>query len=89
MSVMKPRTRMICVRLSEEEYAALRELCERMGARSVSDLTRDAMHHLLSTASTAHTKGESLDAFRMQLSHLDRKIEALAERMAAQAQGVQ
>jgi len=34
---------MISFRLSEDEYASLRSLCENEGARSVSDLARDAV----------------------------------------------
>jgi hypothetical protein len=47
MKEIKRRSRMISVRLSEEEYAALRHLCLLTGARSVSDLTRDAMRAVL------------------------------------------
>lgn len=47
MTVMKPRTRMISVRLSQEEYSALRDICSLTGARSVSDVTRDAVRTVL------------------------------------------
>ena len=38
---------MISFRLSEDEYANLRSVCESEGARSVSDLARDAVHRLI------------------------------------------
>ena len=38
---------MISFRLSEDEYANLRSLCEDEGARSVSDLARDAVNRLI------------------------------------------
>jgi hypothetical protein len=38
---------MISFRLSEDEYASLRNVCESEGARSVSDLARDAVHRLI------------------------------------------
>ncbi len=38
---------MISFRLSEDEYTSLRSLCENEGARSVSDLARDAVHRLI------------------------------------------
>ena len=38
---------MISFRLSEDEYASLRSMCENEGARSVSDLARDAVHRLV------------------------------------------
>jgi hypothetical protein len=69
---------MISVRLSEEEYSALRHLCSVTGARSVSDLTRDAMRGLLNSASREDTFGIPTDEFRTQMRSLDRKIEQLA-----------
>ena len=69
---------MISVRLSEEEYAALRRLCSVTGARSVSDLTRDAMRVLLNGAGREEVLGVRVDEFRMQMRNLDRKIEQLA-----------
>jgi hypothetical protein len=69
---------MISVRLSEEEYSALRRLCSLTGARSVSDLTRDAMRILLNGTSREETVGVHVDEFRSQMRSLDRKIEQLA-----------
>jgi hypothetical protein len=78
MTVLNPRSRMISVRLSEEEYAALRRLCLVTGARSVSDLTRDAMRVLLNGANREDVLGIHVDEFRSQMRSLDRKIEQLA-----------
>ena len=78
MTVLKPRNRMISVRLSEEEYSALRQLCSDIGARSVSDLTRDAMRVLLNGAGREEALGIHVDEFRSQMRSLDRKIEQLA-----------
>jgi hypothetical protein len=69
---------MISVRLSEEEYSALRRLCSVTGARSVSDLTRDAMRVLLKGPGRGDALGVHADEFRMQMKNLDRKIEQLA-----------
>ena len=77
MTVLKPRTRMISVRLSEEEYSALRRLCSVTGARSVSDLTRDAMRVLLNGANRVDVFGSHMDEFRAQMKSLDKKIEQL------------
>ena len=44
MSVLKPKSKMISIRLSDEEYEGLRTLCVSRGARSVSDLAREAMN---------------------------------------------
>ncbi|HEV2485820.1 MAG TPA: ribbon-helix-helix protein, CopG family [Terracidiphilus sp.] len=69
---------MISVRLSEEEYSALRHLCAVTGARSVSDLTRDAMRVLLNGAGREESLGIHVDEFRSQMRSLDQKIEQLA-----------
>ena len=82
MTVLKPRSRMISVRLSEEEYSALRLLCSATGARSVSDLTRDAMRALVNGAAREHPLGNYVDEFRAQIHNLDQKIEELAARIA-------
>jgi hypothetical protein len=78
MTVTKPRSRMISVRLSEDEYLALQQLCTVTGARSISDLTRDAMQGLLHKASREDPMGE----FRHQMNSLMRTIEELSERVA-------
>jgi len=81
MTVLKPRTRMISVRLSEEEYTALRRLCSVTGARSVSDLTRDAMRVLLNGANRVDVFGSHMDEFRAQMRSLDEKIEQLSAKI--------
>jgi hypothetical protein len=68
---------MISVRLSEEEYLALRQLCTATGARSVSDLARDAMHMVLRGANRDGFLGFYIDEFRSQIRNLDSKIEKL------------
>jgi hypothetical protein len=82
MTILKPRSRMISVRLSEDEYESLRTLCMSTGARSVSDLTRDAMQILLKKSSEDNTISGYMDDVRAQISALDHKIEVLSERIA-------
>ena len=38
---------MLSIRLSEDEYERLKELCVAEGARSISDLTRSAVQRML------------------------------------------
>jgi len=78
MAVLKPRSRSISIRLSEEEFLTLKKLCSVTGARSVSDLTRDAMRVILNGASRDDVITLRLDELRTQLKHLDRKIDELA-----------
>ena len=77
MAVMKPRSRSISIRLSEEEFITLKQLCSATGARSVSDLTRDAMRMILTGASRDDVITLRLDELRTQLKHLDRKLDEL------------
>ena len=70
---------MISIRLSEEECAGLKKLCSVTGARSVSDLTRDAMRVFLKGVNQDDVLGLRLDEFRAQLKSLDRKIDKLAQ----------
>jgi Arc/MetJ-type ribon-helix-helix transcriptional regulator len=58
---------MISVRLSEDEYAALRRLCQATGARSVSDLTRDAMRGLIENGTREDALGTRMEEFRAQM----------------------
>ncbi len=78
MAVLNPRSRMISIRLSEEEYIAVRRLCSATGARSVSDLARDAMRVLIKSTGREDVLGIHVDEFRSQMRNLDRKIEQLA-----------
>ena len=82
MTVLNPRSRMISIRLSEEEYSALRRLCSVTGARSVSDLTRDAMHVLLNGTKRGDVAAIQVDEFRAEIRGMDRKIEQLAADIA-------
>jgi hypothetical protein len=69
---------MISVRLSDEEYTAFRRHCHVTGARSVSDLARDAMRVLLNASSGGDGVPGHIDEFRAQMHDLDKKVEKLA-----------
>lgn len=47
MSVLKPRERSVYFRISEEEFHQFVSVCEKQGARSVSDLARNAVQRLI------------------------------------------
>jgi hypothetical protein len=72
---------MISVRLSEEEYAALRHLCSLTGARSVSDLTRDAMRAVLKRVNRDDSPGDNFEEFRAGMKNLEKKVERLEARI--------
>ena len=83
MTVRNPRSRTISIRLSEEEYLGLKQLCLVTGARSVSDLSRDAMRVLLHGANREDALGLRMDEFRTLLKSLDRKIDALSAELTS------
>ena len=77
MAVLKPRSRTISVRLSEEEFLALRRVRLLTGARSVSELTREAMRPVLRNVDREDLLGPGLDEFRAGIKSLEKKIEQL------------
>jgi len=76
MTEIRRRSRMISVRLSEEEYAALRHVCLLTGARSVSDLTRDAMRSVLKRTHPDGSTG-NLEEVLAGMKDLEKKVERL------------
>ncbi len=87
MTVLKPRNRMISIRLSEEEYLALKRICTVTGARSVSDLTRDAMRVLLNGSNRDAGGGININDFRTEIRNLNKKVEELAAEVATSRAG--
>jgi len=53
-------------------------LCLVTGARSISDLARDAMRVLLSGVNREVVPGSYMDEFRAQMRSMDKKIEQLS-----------
>jgi Ribbon-helix-helix protein, copG family len=79
MTVFKPRSRTVSVRLTEEEYVTLRALCAATGARSVSDLTRNAVRSLVQASTQPDLSRRDVEGFLAQIEELNRKVEKLAE----------
>jgi len=82
MTVLKPRSRKVSVRLSEEEYVALRRVCSLTSARSVSDFTRQAMRAVVKDVNREDQLGRHLDEFRAVIRILERKVELLETKIA-------
>lgn len=82
MAVLKPRSRKVSVRLSEEEYIALQRVCSLTSARSVSDLTREAVRAVVKDVSQEDKFGRHLDEFRAGMKNLEKKVEQLEARIA-------
>jgi hypothetical protein len=84
MTVLKPRSRMISVRLSDDEYTALQQLCEVTGARSVSDLTRDAVRALMQSSTQQSLSRNDVEEFRAQIARLNLRLDELSARASSQ-----
>jgi GH24 family phage-related lysozyme (muramidase) len=82
MTVLRPRSRSISVRLSEEEFAALQAVCVATGARSISDLARKAMQEVLERVDEEITSNLNHDGRSSQIKSLERKVEELAAELA-------
>jgi len=66
---MKPRSRVVYFRLSEDEFAKFCNLCEAHGARSLSDLARIAVYAMLQPSGKDTKEGLS-----QRLTNLERSI---------------
>jgi len=82
MSVYKRRARILSIRVSDEEYIGLKRLCSASGARSVSDMAREAMRVLLSGATHEDTLGTRMEEVYTQVRSISRKIEELSDRLS-------
>lgn len=71
---------MVSIRLSDEEFRRLKELCEVRGARSLSDLAREAMHRMLQTGDGP---GGSLQD---RVAALDERVSSLQRELARLSQ---
>ncbi len=77
MAVLKPRERLVYFRVSEDEFRQFVSVCEQAGARSVSDLARNAVQRLIAEGQRQRD-GHELEE-RMQV--LERLIAAVTEQL--------
>ena len=73
------RSKMVSIRLSHEEFRKLRELCVETGARSLSDLARDAMHRLMSEGTEPN--GGTDQRLTARVEELDERLSDLQEKV--------
>ena len=88
MKVLKPRSRMISVRLSQSEYEELCHLSAVTGARSLSDLARDAMRLFLKISAGDRLSTDSLEGFQAQMDLLSRRIDELQDLLMSPGQRI-
>ena len=85
MGVLKPRKKMVSLRLADDEYNRLIELCSAEGAHSASDLARTAVcDYLLSRDTNFGRDGSSGVGLRRKVEKLEEEVRRLS-RMASSA----
>jgi hypothetical protein len=81
VSILKPRTRIVYFRVSEEDFLRLTDLCPRHGARSISELVRSAVQEMLhetpSPADDGRAVVERLEALDKTISEMNRNLKRL------------
>ena len=77
MAVLKPRERLVYFRVSEDEFRQFVSVCEQAGARSVSDLARNAVQRLIAEGQR-HREDHSIDE---KIQVLERLIAAVTEQL--------
>ena len=99
MAVLKRRSKIVSVRLSEQEYQELLSCCLDRGTRSLSDLAREAMQGLLASHDgngngNGHGNGdglglevEKLHGRMEELDHELKRLASLVSKAAAAAGG--
>ena len=77
MAVLKPRERLVYFRVSEDEFRQFVSVCEQAGARSVSDLARNAVQRLIADGQR-NREDHSVDE---KIQVLERLIAAVTEQL--------
>ena len=77
MAVLKPRERLVYFRVSEDEFRQFVSVCEQAGARSVSDLARNAVQRLIADGKR-NREDHSIDE---KIQVLERLIAAVTEQL--------
>ena len=77
MAVLKPRERLVYFRISEDEFRQFVSVCEQAGARSVSDLARNAVQRLIADGN----RQREGDDMAEKMYRLERLIAAVTEQL--------
>ncbi len=77
MAIQKPRTRLVNIRLSEEEFASLQRATSESGARSISDFCRNAI------LKSSGGSNQDLHEVERRLGQLETTMTQLADKLSA------
>jgi hypothetical protein len=80
------RNRMVVFRLTQEEYATLRDACKSKGGRNLSEFTRSELLDMVRTESTSTVIQKRFDEFEHKLRQFEVTIAQLTELLACGAQ---
>lgn len=80
MALPSKRSKMVSIRLSDDEFRRMRELCMTTGARSLSDLARDAMRRLM--VGVGPGNGAADEALTERVAELDQRLSHLQEKVS-------
>lgn len=82
MSKLRPRTRLVTVRLSEAEYQELKRTCGEVGAGSFSEFARDAiLHRAQMIGSVRGSLAGDLTILGEQLKEINEGLKVLSKRI--------
>jgi hypothetical protein len=84
MGVLKPRKKMVSLRLADDEYERLIALCSVEGAHSVSDLARVAVCEYLLNRDKKSANGSNGGDLSQKVEKLEKEVRRLS-RMASAA----
>ncbi len=82
MTVLRKRDRQIAFRVSEEEYRALQIACLETGARSISDLAREATRNVAVAGSQSPLgagAGRTLSILNGRVERIEEVLELLMQ----------
>lgn len=77
MAVLRPRTRVVFFRVSQDEFQQFMQACESSGARSASDFARMAVQRMIA----AHDPPEPLSRPALEPDNVDAALKHLAARL--------
>ena len=91
MTLLDRRSKMVSFRLSPREYQRLQSACAQYGVRSVSELARSAMEHIISSTAGPAEGGlrwhDEVRDLREQVKTLSSELNRLAAKVATAAAG--
>ena len=77
---------MVVFRLTQEEYATLRDACKARGGRNLSEFTRSELLDMLRSESTAVVIQKRFTEFEQRLMHFEAAVAQLTELLSCGAQ---